>query len=717
MKNQPYGQDICYIYGYKSQTSIIMNRLLSIRFALLAGLASLVSLSLQAQTFNVGFEERYEKNVKFLEEARKTVYDGPVRPVWKDGSSFLHITTEPDSARVYEVDAVSATKKEATRAEFDELMKKSSRGYYDPSDESMYSLGNEKPKVSPDGTLEAFFRDNNIWIKEVGKDDSARQLSYDGTDADHYVRIQWSPDSKKIAAFRKEVLKERQILLRDSRPKDKVQPEYKWLDYAKPGDALPQVTPAIFDVEKMESVPVGSEWPDQYFMEMGKWSPDSKFFTFEYNKRGHQLYQLVAMDAETGKCRILAEEKSKTFVYYYDLYRHYFEDGRRILWISERDDWRHLYMIDAVTGDIRQITKGEWNVREIHQVDEKNGIVLMNVNGLHSQEGEDPYNKHLVRLDLATGRITDLTPENANHSVYFSKDFSCFVDNRSRPDSPCVSVVRSSKDGSVVMDIQKQDISGLLSRGYTMPIVFSAKGRDGVTDIWGTIYLPYKFDKRRKYPVIEYIYAGPHDSHVVKDFNPELRFAKLLELGFAVVTIDGMGTDNRSKSFQDVCWRNIKDAGFPDRILWMKAAAAKYKYLDISNVGIYGYSAGGQNTLSALLFHPEFYKVGVALCGCHDNRMDKMWWNEQWMGYPVGPWYGENSNVDNAWRLEGKLLLINGEMDNNVDPASTLQVVAELVKNGKYFEQMFLPGYSHNLGSDYITKRVFEFFWKNIMEK
>ena len=681
--------------------------------------ALLLSTILPAQTFDNGFEERYGKGVKFLEDAAKKVYYGSVRPVWKDGKSFMYSTTGPEGEEVFEVDLEARTKVPASREALDELMKKRTfTRPYDPSDESMYSMKEGKSVVSPDSLREAVIMDNNIWIKEKGEEGRGRQLSFDGTDADRYDRVLWSPDCRKLAAFRKEVIKERQILLRNSRPGDKVQPEYKWLDYAKPGDALPQVTPALFDVEEMNRIPFPVDrYSNQYFMEMGRWSPDSRFFTFEYNRRGHQLYQLVAVDASTGENRILAEEKSDTFIYYYDLYRYYFEDGRRILWISERDDWRHLYMIDAVTGSIRKLTKGEWNVREILKVDEKAGKVLMYVNGLRSADGEDPYNKHLAVLDLASGILKDLTPENANHRVWFNGDFSFFVDNYSRPDSPNVCVVRSSSDGSKVMDIQRQDISGILSMGYTMPVVFKAKGRDGKTDIWGTIYLPYKFDKRKKYPVVEYIYAGPHDSHVVKDFFPGMRFSRLLELGFAVVTIDGMGTDNRSKSFQDVCWRNIKDAGFPDRILWMQAAAAKYKFLDISNVGIYGYSAGGQNTLSALLFHPEFYKVGVALCGCHDNRMDKMWWNEQWMGYPVGPWYGENSNVDNAWRLEGKLLLVNGEMDDNVDPASTLQVVAELVRNGKYFEQMYLPGHSHNLGSDYITKRVFGFFWKNIIEK
>ena len=298
----------------------------------------------------------------------------------------------------------------------------------------------------------------------------------------------------------------------------------------------------------------------------------------------------------------------------------------------------------------------------------------------------------------------------------FNADHSYFVDNWSRPDQAPESVVRSTADGKVMVKLQKADISELLKSGFTMPEVFVAKGRDGKTDIWGNIYRPSDFDPSKSYPVVEYIYSGPHDSFVDKEFMTYVRFSRLVEMGFIVVTIDGMGTDNRSKSFQDVAFRNLKDAGLPDHILWIKAACRKYKYMDISNMGIYGYSAGGQNALSALLFQGDFYKVAVALCGCHDNRMDKIWWNEQWMGYPVGPWYSENSNVDNAYRLQGKLFLINGEIDDNVDPASTLQVVAELVKHDKDFEQLYLPEHTHNLGSEYITRRVFRFFYRNCMK-
>ena len=609
---------------------------------------------------------------------------------------------------------VSGTTKTAiSEDEFKEAMKRPRPGYYDPSDESQFAFKRDVKRFSTDSSLVAFVRDNNVWLSKADGSEPC-QLSFDGTDAEAYSEIQWSPDGKKLAALKKEVLKERQILLRVSRPDDQVQPRYRWLDYAKPGDRLPQCTPALFDVEARKAVALDRTIPrDQYFLTLGEWSSDSEFFTYEYNQRGHQVYELAAVDAATGKVRTLAKEETDTFVYYYDLWRYLFKDGKRVLWISERDDWRHLYVIDTHTLAMRQLTRGEWNVREIHHVDEEGGFILAYANALAAASGEDPYNKHVIKIDIATGKVTDLTPENANHVVSFNKDFTAFVDNYSRPDLPSTTVLRTAADGRVLLQIQKQDISKALKQGFTMPEVFCAKGRDGVTDIWGTIYRPFKFNPKKKYPVVEYIYAGPHDSHVTKDFYGPMRFSRLLELGFIVVTIDGMGTDNRSKSFQDVAWRNLKDAGFPDRILWMQAAAKKYKYMDLSKVGIYGYSAGGQNAMAALLFHPEFYKVGVALCGCHDNRMDKIWWNEQWMGYPVGPWYGESSNVDNAWRLEGKLFLINGEVDDNVDPASTLQVVSELIKHEKDFEQLYVPGYSHNLGADWITRRVFEFFWKN----
>src|SRR5690554_4258565 len=267
------------------------------------------------------------------------------------------------------------------------------------------------------------------------------------------------------------------------------------------------------------------------------------------------------------------------------------------------------------------------------------------------------------------------------------------------------------------MELEEADISNLLATGWQMPEVFAAKGRDGTTDIWGMILRPSNFDPNKSYPVIEYIYAGPHDSFVPKNFMAESRIGlfELVELGFIVVQIDGMGTSNRSKAFHDVIYQNLKDSGFPDRILWMKAAAQKYPYMDLDRVGIFGSSAGGQSSAGALLHHPDFYKVAVSSSGCHDNRMDKIWWNEQFMGFPIGEHYAESSNITHAHKLEGKLLLILGEMDDNVDPASTLQLVNAIIKANKYVDLLFIPGMGHSMGGEYGEHRRRDFFVKHLI--
>ncbi|HEU4752977.1 MAG TPA: S9 family peptidase, partial [Armatimonadota bacterium] len=278
-----------------------------------------------------------------------------------------------------------------------------------------------------------------------------------------------------------------------------------------------------------------------------------------------------------------------------------------------------------------------------------------------------------------------------------------------------VSELRRAEDGKLICELERGDWSALLETGWKAPERFSAKGRDGKTEIYGVIFRPTRFDPARKYPVIEDIYAGPQSSFVPKAFQPFFSQQALAELGFIVVKIDGMGTSNRSKAFHDVCWKNLGDAGLPDRILWMQAAARKYPAMDLERVGVYGTSAGGQNSLRALLAHPEFYKVGVSACGCHDNRMDKIWWNELWMGWPVGPHYDEQSNVTQAHRFQGKLLLIVGEMDTNVDPASTMQVANALIKADKDFDLLVVPGAGHGMGGAYGQRRMQDFFVRHLL--
>jgi dipeptidyl aminopeptidase/acylaminoacyl peptidase len=330
--------------------------------------------------------------------------------------------------------------------------------------------------------------------------------------------------------------------------------------------------------------------------------------------------------------------------------------------------------------------------------------------------GKDPYFVNYYRINFDGTGLTALTTADANHRVTFSPDRRYFVDLYSRVDMAPVFELHGGDDGRLLETLEKADISGLKAAGWKPPEVFVAKGRDGATDIYGVIYRPTNFDPSKKSPVIENIYAGPQDSFVPKSFQAYNQMQSQAEIGFIVVQIDGMGTSNRSKAFHDVAWKNLKDAGFPDRILWHKAVAAKYPYYDITRVGLYGTSAGGQNSLGGLLFFPEFYKAAVSAAGCHDNRMDKIWWNEQWMGWPIGEQYAESSNVDNAWRLQGKVLLVVGEMDHNVDPSSTMQVVNQLIKHNKDFELLVVPGMDHGSGGAFGEHKRYDFFTRNLLD-
>ncbi len=576
---------------------------------------------------------------------------------------------------------------------------------------------NPDAKVSPDGKWEAWVNNFNVWVRPKGKRDGVA-LSFDGSEGNYYAlaSLVWSPDSKMIAAYRVRPGYQRKIQYVESSPADQAQPKYYAMDYAKPGDALDQPQPVLLNVETKKQVVVDNTlFPNPYQLSRIEWRKDSRAFTFEYNQRGHQVFRVIEVEAATGKPRAVISEEPKTFFCYSGKrYRRDLNDGKEVIWMSERDGWNHLYLYDGVTGAVKnQITKGNWVVRGVEKVDEEKRQIWFQASGMYP--GKDPYFVHYYRINFDGTGLTALTEGDGNHQVAFSSDMKYYVDTWSRVDQPQVSALRSAADGKVLAELERGDIQELVKTGWRAPEVFTSLARDGKTDIWGVIFRPSNFDPLKKYPVIEYIYAGPQGSFVPKNFGAYNPMQSLAELGFIVVQIDGMGTANRSKAFHDVAWKNLGDAGFPDRILWHKAVAAKYPYYDISRVGIYGNSAGGQNSLGGMLFHPELYKVCVSSCGCHDNRMDKIWWNEQWMGWPLGPEYVASSNVDNAHKLQGKLLLVVGEMDTNVDPASTMQVVNALIKADKMFDLLVIPGGGHGPGGLYGEKKRNDFFVHHLL--
>ncbi len=586
------------------------------------------------------------------------------------------------------------------------------------------------PRRSPDGQWEAYAEGFNVVLRHVA-DGKVTPLTRDGRGDAFYdpETLAWSPDSRHIALYRVTPGFPRLVTRVESAPAGQLQPVLQTQLYPKPGDAVDIEQPVLLDVagnRKLIDTPLLS---NPYSLSPIQWRSDGSSFSIEYVARGFQTVRVVAVDAGSGEAHAAVEEKADTFVYADRTFVHDVGgQGRELLWISERDGWRHLYLIDGTDGSVRQqITQGDWVVRDVLHVDDAQRRIWFSASGMDA--GQDPYQRHLFSVDFDGRNLNRLTHAPADHDVAISRDGHYYIDVYSRPDmAPVASLHRI--DGTLVRELARGDISRLLAAGWKAPETFVAKGRDGSTDIWGMVVRPRDYDPKRRYPVVENIYAGPHDAFVPKTFWPfgyhsggdkQIGMQALADLGFIVVQIDGMGTAHRSKAFHDVAWKNLGDSGFPDRIAWHKALAAKDPSYDISRgVGIYGASAGGQSTLGALELHPELYTVGVAMAGCFDNRMDKISWNEQWMGWPVDASYARASGVTHASKLRGDLLLVVGEQDSNVDPASTAQVVDALIKAGKDFDLLNVPGGEHSVGRstgpiDYVTRRQFDFFVRHLM--
>ncbi len=573
---------------------------------------------------------------------------------------------------------------------------------------------------SPDGRWEAFIREYDIHLRDLRSGETFA-LSGEGALEDAYSgQVHWAPDSTRFVAIRVRAGAKHPVHFVEAAPRDQLQPKLHTHEYLKPGDVLPRPRPVLFTVADRRQHLVDDTRFSNPFTEDGsmevRWDEDSREFYFDYNQRGHQLYRILAVNAESGAVRTVVEEASPTFVDYSNkTWRHWLKGTGELLWMSERDGWAHLWRYDVPTGTVRQqLTKGEWVVRDVRHVDESRRQVWFMAGGV--RPGQDPYHLHLCRVNFDGTGFRVLTEGDGSHRVEFSPDRRWFVDTWSRVDLPPVVELRRSEDGALVVCLERAEAAALLAAGWSMPERVVAKGRDGVTDIHGLLITPSNFDASRRYPVIEEIYAGPHGAHVPKEFNRLMRQHAMAELGFVVVQIDGMGTNHRGKKFHDVCWKNLADAGFPDRLAWMRQAAESRPWMDLNRVGIYGGSAGGQNALRGLLDHGDFYRVGVADCGCHDNRMDKIWWNEAWLGWPIDEGYVRSSNVEDAPKLKGKLLLVVGELDTNVDPASTMQVVNALIKADKDFDLLVMTSTNHGAAeTPYASRRRMDFFVRHLL--
>ena len=599
--------------------------------------------------------------------------------------------------------------------------------------------------LSPDGKEAVFIRAYNLWLREVGTGKET-QLTTDGvkdfgyatdnagwTHSDRPI-VLWSPDSRKIATYQQDQRGVGEMYLVRTQVGHPSLEEWK---YPLPGDpVVTTIQRVVIDLDGPRVIRFQMP-PDQHRSTLCddvacrpgewsdvQWSPDSTHVAFVSTSRDHKNEQLRIADAATGEVRDVLREDVSTF---YEsgngaVNWRYLPASNEVIWFSERDNWGQLYLYDLSTGQLKnQITTGEGNVTEVLRVDQENRLIYFL--GVGKEKGRDPYFIHFYRIGFDGNNLQLLTPENANHELILSPSGRYFVDINSTPNTPPVTVLRDAA-GKLIATVNKADISRLLAIGWKPPIPFTVKARDGVTDLYGLMFKPTNFNPSEKYPIVNHIYPGPQTGSVgTRSFSSARGDCQsLAELGFVVVEIDGMGTPWRSKKFHEAYYGDMGDNTLPDQVAGMRELAQRYSWIDINRAGIYGHSGGGFATADAMFRYPDFFKVGVAESGNHDNRDYEDDWGEKWQGLLVGNADG-STNYDNqaneliAKNLKGHLLLAHGTMDDNVPPYNTFLVIDALIKANKDFDLLLLPNQRHGYASEnpYMMRRRWDYFVRYLL--
>ena len=594
-------------------------------------------------------------------------------------------------------------------------------------------------KKSPDGKFIAYIKEYNLFIKNLktGKSkqlthDGNKELSYGTSISWYYVHNEnankpikysidatWSPDSKYLICAKYNRKHTKKLYMYKTSPQKGHRAQVYSYERPIAGDSLiTQICYSSFNIETGKQINCKLK-PIASFLNYGfKWKNNTTAYSLRYS-RGYKNRELVELDVITGKYRVIIKESAKTYV---DPNMHVYYVSKKnnfVIWSSEKDNWHQLYLYDYTTGKLKnKITTGNYVVREICKVDEKNKKIYFRANG---KEKGDPYFTYLYSVGFNGKRLKLLGNENAYHICKISPKNKYIFDNYSRVDLPNKFVIRNSKTGKIVYKIAETDIEDLKNMGWQAPKTFEILGRDNKTKIYGNIFFPFNLDTSKKYPVIDGTYSGPQTIRSAKTFNRGIinMDIPISQLGFVVMTIDGLGSAFRSKTFHDVSYKNLGDIGALDHIKAIKEMAKKYPFMDIANVGIYGHSAGGYDSTHALLIHPEFYKVAVSSAGNHDHRSAKAWWPELYMGYPADKHYDEQSNYFLADKLKGKLLLAHGNMDNNVNPTASMRMADHLIKANKDFELLLIPDKDHGgiYYDKYFIRKRWDFFVKHLLHK
>jgi dipeptidyl-peptidase-4 len=592
---------------------------------------------------------------------------------------------------------------------------------------------NEFESKSPDGKWIAYSENYNLFIKST-ENNQEYQLSFDGKKDYEYATYygwfdimegenaerpkhfsaNWSKDSQWITAniidFRNA---EKMYLLDhsiDSLYKSKLLSYYR----GSPGDTtMVHVTPAFFNVESKKEVKTNLPTGTHINSVSIEWMKESGIVLAEYSERGYKKEVLKLVDLNSGSEKTLIEETSETNID--NFWFRKFDDKQKVIFLSERSGWRQLYMIDLKTNETKPITLGNYYINSIEHTNEDKEEIYFLASG--KDANMNPYHQQLFKVDF-DGKVSLLTPENTHHIINFTEDGNHFADNFSTINTPTKTVLRDSKNGKILAELTKADVTEVESKGWQSPEVFELIGKDGKTTIYGAIWKPTNFDPNKSYPIIDATYTGPHTQVFPKSFDRSFGNQSLAELGFIVVGVDGLGTSGRSKEFHDHSYKNMEN-NLEDHVLAIKHLAIKYLWVNVDKVGIFGHSAGGYDTGRAMLGFPDFYKVGVASSGDHDFRMEKAWWPEMYQGWPIDDTYEKVSNITNAKNLKGKLLLVHGGIDDNVNPSATFKLAEALVNADKEFDLLIIPSQRHGyVGKTrtYFIKKRWNYFIEHLLD-
>jgi len=586
---------------------------------------------------------------------------------------------------------------------------------------------------SPDGKWIAYNEHYNLFIKSTVTG-QVKQLSHDGIKNYEYatyygwgeiiegengerpphLSVSWSPDSKWIQTFICDLRKGQKMYLLDwsidTLYKAKLLSYYR----GSPGD-----TDMVYMIPVFYNTETGEEIRRDEFRNVNaasfEWAKQPGIIYEENHVRGYQQVDLYRYDLNTRVQDKLYTETSPTNI---DNYGSLLTDkGDQIIITSERDGWKQLYLLDIKDKSLTPITNGEYYVNDILFTDKKNNTILFTASG--REKDRNPYYQHAYKIKMDGSGLTLLTPENANHDITVSPDGKYFTDNISTLNQAPRSVLREAKTGKIIQELTKANIDALLAMNFHYPEAFTETGRDGTTPIYGALWKPTNFDSSKKYPVIDQTYTGPHTFMFPRNFVSAIARSNqaLAELGFIVVTIDGMGTANRSKAFHNVSYKNM-GKNLTDHVNAIRALGKEHSWIDTSRVGIFGHSAGGYDAGHAVLEFPDFYKVAVASSADHDFRMEKDWWPEMYMGWPVDSTYNQVSNITMAGNLKGKLLIVHGGIDENVNPSATFKLAEALVKADKEFDMLILPSQHHGYSgkyNEYFTKKKWNYFVEHLL--